>query len=136
MSLKFHCHLQTLVVRDVVVVVIADYRGGDFQVASEHLVKVPSLSVSLSATWDCRSKGASNQCLTHHSDVVVEVPTDDDRGMGVLLDDVLGDIHNLSCPVFQLLLLLRLYVAVEDLEDMVGDLQLSPAQVGTHGLDK
>jgi hypothetical protein len=53
--------------------------------------------------------------------------------MWVLLDDVLGDIHNLSCPVFQLLLLSRLYIAVEDLN---GDLQLSPAQMGAHGLDE
>ena len=68
--------------------------------------------------------------------MVVEVPTDDDRGMRVLLDDVLGDIHNLSCSVFQLLLLPRLYVAVEDLDDVVGNLQLSPAQVGAHGLDE
>jgi predicted secreted protein len=47
--------------------------------------------------------------------------------MGVLLDDVLGDIYNLPCPVFQLLLLPRLDVAVEDLNSMVGDLQLGPA---------
>ena len=92
--------------------------------------------MGLSATcyrWD---KVASCQGLTHHRDVVVEVPTDDDRGMGVLLDDVLGDIHNLPCPVFQLLLLPRLDVAVEDLNHMVGDLQLGPAQVCTHGLDQ
>ena len=78
--------------------------------------------MSLSATWDCRSKVASSQCLTHHSDVVVEVPTDDDRGMRVLLDDVLSDIHNLPRSVLQLLLLPWLDVAVEDLDHMVGDL--------------
>ena len=78
--------------------------------------------MGLSATWDCRSKVASCQGLTYHSDVVVEVATDDDRGMWVLFDDVLGDIHNLSCPVFQLLLFPRLDVAVEDLDHMVGDL--------------
>ena len=50
MSPKFHSHLQALVVRDVVVVVVADYRVGDFQVASEHLIKVSSLSMGLSAT--------------------------------------------------------------------------------------
>ena len=92
--------------------------------------------MSLSATLYRRGEVASCQGLTHHRDVVVEVPTDDDKGMRVLFDDVLGDIHNLPCPVFQLLLLPRLDVAVEDLDSMVGDLQLRPAQVGTHGLDE
>ena len=81
-----------------------------------------TLSMSLSATCYCWGKVASCQDLTHRSDVIVEVPTDNDRGMRILLDDVLGDIHNLSCPVFQLLLLPRLYVAVKDLDSMVGDL--------------
>jgi hypothetical protein len=92
--------------------------------------------MGLSATLYRWGEVASCQGLTHHRDVVVEVTTDDDRGMIVLLDDVLGDIHNLPCPVFQLLLLPRIDVAVEDLDDMVGDLQLRPAQVGTHGLDE
>ena len=92
--------------------------------------------MGLSATLYRWGEFASCQGLTHHRDVVVEVPTDDDRGMRVLLDDVLGDIHNLSCPVFQLLLLPRLNVTVEDLDYMVGNLQLRPAQVSAHGLDK
>ena len=75
-----------------------------------------------SATCQSWGEVASCQCLTYHSNVVVKVPTDDDKGMWVLLDDVLGDIHNLSCPVFKLLLLPRLYVAVKDLDSMVGDL--------------
>ena len=78
--------------------------------------------MGLSTTFNCWGKVASCQGITHHRDVVVEVATDDDRGMWVLLDDVLGDIHNLSCPVFQVLLLPRLHVAVEDLDSMVGDL--------------
>jgi hypothetical protein len=59
--------------------------------------------------------------------VVVKVPTDDDRGMRVLFDDVLSDIHYLLRSVLQLLLLPWLDVAVEDLDHMVGDLQLGPA---------
>ena len=54
--------------------------------------------------------------------MVVEFPTDDDRGMRVLLDDVLGDIYNLLRSVLQVLLLPWLDVAVEDLDGMVGDL--------------
>ena len=45
MSLKLHSHLQTLVVRDVIVAVIADYRVCHLQVAGEHLVKVSYLSL-------------------------------------------------------------------------------------------
>ena len=92
--------------------------------------------MSLSATCYRWGKVAPCQGLTHHSHVVVEVSTDDDRGMWVLFDDVLGDIHNLLRSVLQLLLLSWLDVAVEDLDHMVGDLQLGPAQVRTHGLDQ
>ena len=86
-----------------------------------------TLSVSLSATLYRRGEVASCQGLTHHRDVVVKVPTDDDRGMRVLFDDVLSDIHYLLRSVLQLLLLPWLDVAVEDLDHMVGDLQLGPA---------
>ena len=79
--------------------------------------------MGLSATLYRWGKVASCQGLTHHRDVVVKVPTDDDRGMRVLLDDVLCDIHNFPCPVFQFLLLSRLDLEVEDLDHMVGDLQ-------------
>ena len=68
--------------------------------------------------------------------MVVKVPTDDDRGMWVLFDDVLSDIDYLLSSVLHLLLLAWLDVAVEDLDHMVGDLQLSPAQVCTQGLDQ
>ena len=68
--------------------------------------------------------------------MVVEVSTDDDRGMRILFDDVISDIDYLLRSVLQLLLLPWLNVAVEDLDHMVGDLQLGPAQVCTHGLDQ
>ena len=54
MSPKFHSHLQTLVVRDVIVVVTADYCVHHIDVASEHLVKMPTLSIGLGATLDRR----------------------------------------------------------------------------------
>jgi hypothetical protein len=66
--------------------------------------------------------------------VVIEVTTDDDWGMGVLLDDISGDVHDPLGTVFQLLLLPWLDVAVEDLDSVLADLQLRPAEVGTHGL--
>jgi hypothetical protein len=54
--------------------------------------------------------------------------------MWVLSGDVLGDINNSFCSVLQLLLLSWLDIAVEDLHSVGTDLQLCPAQVGTHGL--
>ena len=92
--------------------------------------------MGLGSTLYRRGEVASRQGLTHHRDVVVEVPTDDNRGMRVLFDDVLGDIDYLLRSVLQLLLIPWLDVAVEDLDHMVGDLQLGPAQVCTHGLDQ
>jgi hypothetical protein len=78
--------------------------------------------MGLSATFNCWGKVTSFQGLSHHRDVVVEVPTDDDGGMRVLLDDVHAEIHYLLRSVLQLLLLPWLDVAVEDLDEMVGDL--------------
>ena len=92
--------------------------------------------MGLNATLYRWGEVASCQGLTYHRDVVVEVPTDDDRGMRVLLDDVLGNIDYLLRSFLQLLLLPWLNVAVEDLDHMVGDLQLGPTQVCTHGLDQ
>jgi hypothetical protein len=57
MLLWSQCHLETLVVRDLIVIVAAndcvDYIG----VASEHLVKMSTLSMGLGATDDCRCEG-------------------------------------------------------------------------------
>ena len=127
MLLKLDGHLQTLVVRDVIVVVPTDHSIHHLDVASEHLIQVTTLPMGLRATCNRRYKVARCQCLTHHRDVVVEVATDDDRGMRVLLDDVLGDLDHSLGTVLELLLLSRLDVAVEDLDDVVADLQLRPA---------
>ena len=115
-------YLQTIVVRDVVVVVAADYCFHHIEITSLHLVKVPTLSMGLGASLNGRCEVVLNKCLTHHRNVVVEVATDNDRGIRVLLDDVFGDIHNLLRSFLQLLLLPWLNVAVEEVDGMVGDL--------------
>jgi hypothetical protein len=122
------------VVGDVIVVVTTDDCVRHVDVASEHLVKMSTLAMGLSATLDRWCKVALGECLAYHSDVVVEVPADDDRGMRVLLDDIPRDIDDLPCSVLQLLLLTRLNVAVEHLHSVATDLQLSPAEMCSHGL--
>ena len=59
--------------------------------------------MGLGAALNCRCEVALHQRLTHHRDVVVEVPTDDDGGVRVLPGDVLGDIDNSFGVVPQLL---------------------------------
>ena len=85
------------------------------------------MSMCLRATCYRRCKVAQCQCLANRRDMVVEVTADDDWGMRVLLDDVLGDLDHSLGTVFELLLLSRLDVAVEDLYDVVANLQLRPA---------
>ena len=85
------------------------------------------MSMCLRATCYRRCKLVQCQCFTHHRDVVVEVATDDDRGVRVLLDDVLGDLDHPLGTVFELLLLSWLDIAVEHLYDVVPNLQLCPA---------
>jgi hypothetical protein len=128
------CDFEALVVGDVIVVVTADDCIRHVDVASEHLVKMSTLAMSLSATLDRWSKVALSECLAYHSDVVVEVPADDYRGMRVLFDDIPRDINDLPCSVLQLLLLTRLNVAVEHLHSVATDLQLSPAEMCSHRL--
>ena len=90
--------------------------------------------MGLGATLDRWGKAVLHQRLTYHSNVVVEVPTDDDRGMRVLPGDVFGDIDNFLGTILQLLLLSWLDVAVENLHTVTTDLQLGPAQVCAHSL--
>jgi hypothetical protein len=90
---------ETLVIRDVIVVVTADDCVCHVDVASEHLVKVSSLTMGLGATLDRWCEVTLSKCFTYQCDVVVEVPAYDDRGMRVLFDDVSCDIHDLSCAI-------------------------------------
>ena len=85
------------------------------------------MSMGLLATCNRRCKVALCECLTNRRDVVAEFATDDDWGMRVLLDDVLGDLDHSHSTVFELLLFSWLDVAVEDLDDVITDLQLGPA---------
>jgi hypothetical protein len=121
-------------VGDVIVIVTADDCVHHVDVASEHLVKMSTLAMGLRATLDRWCEVALGECLAHHSNVVVEVAADDDRGMRVLFDDVSCDVHDLSCAILQLLLLTWLDIAVEHLNSVTTDLQLSPTQMRAHGL--
>ena len=68
--------------------------------------------------------------------MVVEVPTDDDRGMRVLPGDVFGDIDNFLGTILQLLLLTRLDVAVEHLDRVSADFKLGPTKMCAYGLQQ
>ena len=71
--------------------------------------------------------GANLHGVSASHTMVVEVATDDDQGVRVLLDDVLGDLDHPLGTVFELLLLSWLDIAVEHLYDVVPNLQLCPA---------
>ena len=61
--------------------------------------------------------------------MVVEVTTYDNRSSGVLPDNVSGDLNHPFGSLFQVLLFSRLEVAVEDLDVLVTQFQLGPAEV-------
>ena len=93
-------------------------------VASEHLVKVAALAVRLVAIWYCRCKVIVCECLADLHDMVVEVATDHDWRVRILLGDVLGDLDDSPCSILQFFLLSWLQVAVENLNSVATDLQL------------
>jgi hypothetical protein len=130
------CDFEALMVGDVVIVVTANDYVRHVDVASEHLVKMSTLTMSLSAALDRWCEVALGECLTYHRDVIVEVPADDDRGMKVLLDDIPRDIDDLPCSVLPLMLLSRLNVKGDYLNSVATDLQLSPAKMCSHGLNQ
>jgi hypothetical protein len=66
--------------------------------------------------------------LNDVSHVVVKVTTYDYRSAGVLSDDVSDDLRYSCCPVFQVLLFSWLEIAVENLDVLVAELQLSPTE--------
>ena len=61
MLLWSECYLETLVIRDLIVIVTAHDRVHHIDVASEHLVKMSTLPMSLGATDDCRCEGSVRQ---------------------------------------------------------------------------
>ena len=62
--------------------------------------------------------------------MVVKVTTYDYRSIGVLSDDVSGDLNHPFSSFFQVRLFSRLKIAVENLNVLVAELQLSPTEIG------
>ena len=75
----------------------------------------------------CKVEG--RQLLDDEVHVVVEVTTHDDRSMRVLPDDISCDFRYPLGPLFQVLLFPWLEIAVEDLDVLVTQFQLGPAEV-------
>ena len=121
-------------VGDVVVVAAADYCVHHLNVAREHLIKMSTLAMGFSTTIDRRRKITVSECCADFNYVVVEVTTDNDGSVSILLCDVLADLHDSFCSIFEFLLLPWLQVAVEYLHNVATDLQLCPAQMGPDGL--
>ena len=126
--MEFQGGLNALVVRDLVTVPRAQDYFPECHVANEHLVEVAALAVGFSAGVDCRSETEVPQLLDDIRHVVIEVTTDDDRSAGVLLDDVPHDLGDSDSPVLKILLLSRLEIAVKNLDIVVAELQLGPAE--------
>ena len=62
--------------------------------------------------------------------MVVKVTTYDYRSIGVLSYDVSGDFNHPFSSLFQVRLLARLEIAVENLNVLVAELELSPTEIG------
>ena len=62
--------------------------------------------------------------------MVIKVTTYDYRSIGVLSDDVSGDLDHPFSSLFQIRLFARLKIAVENLNVLVAELQLSPTEIG------
>ena len=82
--------------------------------------------VSLSAGFECTSEVEWPQLLGDVSHVVVEVTTYDYRSIGVLPDDVSGDLNHPFRSFLQVLLFSGLEIAVENLDILSSELELSP----------
>ena len=86
--------------------------------------------MSLSTRLLCSSETERSQLLDDVSHVVVEVTTNDYRCIGVLLDDVPHHFCHSYRSLLQVLLLSRLEIAVQNLDIVVTQLQLVPAEIG------
>ncbi len=86
--------------------------------------------MSLSAWVKSRVETECSQLLNDISHVFVKVTTDDYRSTGVLPGNVSGDLDHPHGSFFQVLLLTRLKVAVENLNVLVAELQLGPTEIG------
>ena len=85
--------------------------------------------MGLSAGVDSRVKAEWSQLLDDVSHVIVKITADDYRSSGVLPDDVSGDLDHPFSSLFQVLLLSRLEITVENLNVLVAELELSPTEI-------
>jgi hypothetical protein len=85
--------------------------------------------MSLNTRLHCSSETERPQLLDDVSHVVVEVTTNDYRSIGVLFDDVPHHFCHSLCYLLQVLLLSRLEIAVQNLDIVVAELQLAPAEI-------
>ena len=88
-----------------------------------------TLVVSLSAGFECSGEIKGPQLLGDVSHVVVEVTTHNYRSIGVLSDNVPYNLRHSCCSVFQVLLLSRLEITVENLNVFVAEFQLGRTEV-------
>ena len=86
--------------------------------------------MSLFAWVNSRVETECSQLLNDVSHVVVKVTTDDYRSSGVLSYDVSGDLDHPFGSLFQVLLLTRLEIAVENLNVLASELELVPTEKG------
>ena len=101
----------------------------EYHVPCEHLVKMPALTVSLSAWFYCCSKSQLPKLLYDVRHVVIEVTAYDYWSIRVLSDDVPHNFCHSHSPLFQVLLFPWLEVAVQNLDILVAQLQLGPTEV-------
>ena len=99
-------------------------------VPCEHLVEMSTQSMGLSTWFHCSSETERPQLLDDVSHVVVKVTTDDNRSIGVLFDDVPHHFCHSHRSLLQVLLLSRLEITVQNLDIVVAELQLGPAEIG------
>ena len=86
--------------------------------------------MSLSAWVNSRVETEWSQLLNDISHVVVKVTTYDYQSSGVLPDNVSGDLDHPFGSFLQVLLFTRLKIAVDNLNILVAELQLSPTEIG------
>jgi len=89
-----------------------------------------TLFVGLGAGFECASEILGPQFLYDISHVIVKITTYDYRSVGVLSDDVYGDLNHPFSSFFQVRLFYRLKIAVENLNVLVAELKLSPTEIG------
>jgi hypothetical protein len=115
-------------IRDFVTVPITQSDFPDFHIPSEHLVEMSTLAMCLSDWVYRRGEAEWRQLLDDVTHVVVKISTYNYRSAGVLSDDFSNDLRYSCCPVLQVLLFSWFEIAVENLNVLVAELQLSPTE--------